>query len=235
MAEPRPWTVLPHGPLDRVAPELWLVDGGLPRGHMTRRMAVVRRRDGRLALHNAVPLDEAAMGLIEAWGEPAFLLVSNGFHRLDIHAFKARYPRMKVLCNAPHDARVRAKVAVDGHFDALPPDAVLRAEILDGSKVGEAAFVVQSGGQVSLLFGDTVMNLPHLPGLDGWLFRLIGSTGGARVTPLARLATVGNRPALRAHLLRLAALDGLTRLVPTHGAVVEGDAAAVLRAVAEAL
>jgi hypothetical protein len=146
---------------------------------MPRRMSIVRRSDGRLAFHNAVPLDDASMREVEAWGEPGFLLVPSGFHRLDVHAFKARYPRLEVLCPAPVAARVRQAVAVDGHWDALPPDPALRAETLDGVKAGEAAFVVESEGRTSVLLGDTMMNLPHLPGFEGLVFRLLRSTGSA--------------------------------------------------------
>lgn len=88
---------------------------------------------------------------------------------------------------------------------------------------------------MSLLFGDTVMNLPHLPGLEGLLLRLIGSTGGPRVTRLSGLATVGDRRALAAHLDRLAATPRLVRLVPSHGAIVSDRAGEVLREVAAAL
>src|SRR5207253_2809342 len=103
--------------------------------------------------------------------------------------------------------------------------AGLRVERLDRSRAGEAVFVVQSGGHASLLFGDTMMNLPHLPGLDGLLFRLLGSTGSPRVTLIAKLAIVGDKRALRADLERLAALPGLERIVPSHGFVIERDAA----------
>ncbi|HET8732485.1 MAG TPA: hypothetical protein VFM45_01810, partial [Anaeromyxobacteraceae bacterium] len=56
---PRPWTVLPHGPLERLEENLHVVDGWVPgiRG-LRRRMAVVRRSDGGLVFFNAVPVDE---------------------------------------------------------------------------------------------------------------------------------------------------------------------------------
>jgi hypothetical protein len=79
------------------------------------------------------------------------------------------------------------------------------------------------------------MNLPHLPGAQGLLLRAIGSTGGPRVTPLARLVAVSDRRALAASLERLARTPGLARLVPSHGAIVEADAARVLADVARRL
>lgn len=198
-------------------------------------MSVVRLGDGRLVFLNAIPLAEDAMAELERWGEPAILVVPNRLHRLDLHAWKARYPRCAVLCPrpaAPHVARV---VPVDGDLAALPPDPALRAEPLDGTRSAEPVLVVRSGPRTSLLFGDAVMNLPHLPGLGGALLRLIGSTGGARVTLPARLVMVADRRALAAHLARLAELPGLARLVPSHGGIVEADAPGVLRAVARRL
>jgi hypothetical protein len=58
------------------------------------------------------------------------------------------------------------------------------------------------------------------------------STVTSSVTRVAKLATTNDRRALRAHLERLATLPGLVRLVPDHGAVMEGDAPATMRAIA---
>lgn len=235
MSAPRPWTVLRHDPIVELEANLWCVEADLPVSAVRRRMSVVRRSDGGLLFHNAVPLSEEAMRRIEAFGRPALLVVPNGLHRLDIHAFAARYPSLRVHCPAQAHRRVSARVPVDGHWSDLPPDPDVRAEPLEGSRFGEAALVVRSGARASLLFGDTVMNLPHLPGLEGRLLRLLGSTGKPRVTPVARLLAVSDRRRLAAHLARLADLPGLCRLVVSHGRNVEQDAAGVLRAVARDL
>ena len=177
----------------------------------------------------------AAVQQLEAWGTPAFLLVPNAYHRLDIHAFKARYPGMKLVCPAPVRDRVAAVAEVDGDLSLLPVDAALRCEMLDGVKHGEAALIATHERDLGLIFGDAVFNLPHLPGLDGALFRLLGSTGGPRVTWLGQKLMVSDKAALAAQMERLAALPGLRWLLPSHGAVVEEDAAGVLRAVAARL
>jgi hypothetical protein len=133
--------------------------------------------------------------------------------------------------------RVEQIVPVDGGWEVLPRDRGLEPIPLGGSRWGEAALIVRSAGgaRASLLFGDAVMNLPHQPGLGGLALRLIGSTGGAMVTPLTRLVTVSDAHALAAALERLAATPGLVRLVPSHGDLVEEDAPGVLRAVAARL
>src|SRR5438128_125225 len=96
---PRPWTVLPHGPLEKLEPNLWAVAGSIPMpaGDFPRRMCIARLGDGRLLLLNGVPLVEEAMREVEAFGRPAFLLVPNGYHRPDIAAYKQRYPQLRVL------------------------------------------------------------------------------------------------------------------------------------------
>jgi len=80
-----------------------------------------------------------------------------------------------------------------------------------------------------------VMNIPHRPGLAGLLFRLLGVSGRPRVTAIARWFIVGDRAVFREHLLRLAGRAGLRRMIPCHGGIVEDDAPAVLRRVAEEL
>lgn len=99
--------------------------------------------------------------------------------------------------------------------------------------LGEAALVVDGVGGQTLAFADAVMNNAHGTGLWWRLYRLTDSTGGPRVF---KSVAVADKPALRAHLLRLAALPGLARLIPCHGDILTGaDAAAGLRRAAQCL
>jgi len=54
-------------------------------------MGIARFDDGRLLFLNAIPLDEPSMKEIEAWGAPAFAMAGNGFHRLDLAAYRVRF------------------------------------------------------------------------------------------------------------------------------------------------
>jgi hypothetical protein len=235
MVRPRPWTVVDHDPIVRCEPNLWLADGAVPGVPMRRRMSVFRASDGRLVLHNAVPLREEEMRALEGFGTPAFLVVPNRFHRLDIRAWKERFPALRVL-TPPEAARaVGEVVAVDGDLSALPGDPALRVHPVTGGKLGESVLEVRSGSRASLLLGDLVMNNPPVPGAKGLLLRALGSTGGPKVTPVGRWLGVRDAAAVAATLRLLAGIAGLHRLVPSHGAVVEADVAGVLRRVADSL
>jgi hypothetical protein len=83
--------------------------------------------------------------------------------------------------------------------------------------------------------GDVVLNVPNLPGFWGWMWKVLGFTGGPRCGPMWVKRAVGDRKALKAHILRLADLPGLVRVVPSHGPVIEHDVARVLRDVAAPL
>src|SRR3954463_400323 len=127
----RPWTVLPHDALEHVEDDLWVVSGALPRGPVRRRMMIARLADRRLVFLNAIPLREESMREVESFGTPAFLVVPNGLHRLDIAAFKARYPAMRVLAGTGSAKRVGRAVHVDGGFDEVPRDPRVRVERID--------------------------------------------------------------------------------------------------------
>ncbi len=62
------WHEQPHGALVRHADNLWSVEGAIPDMGMPleRRMTVVRRADGSLALHSVIALGEGAMRALES-------------------------------------------------------------------------------------------------------------------------------------------------------------------------
>src|SRR5688500_14318601 len=91
------WRVLPHGPLQQLAENLWCVLGSLPNMSLKRMMTIARRSDGGLLLHSAIALDEPTQRQLEALGPPTHLIVPNAVHRLDAPAYKARYPALRVF------------------------------------------------------------------------------------------------------------------------------------------
>src|SRR4051794_40244721 len=134
---PRPWTVLRHRPIEKLQENLWSVEADLPVGPMKRRMGVARLETGQLALLNAVALDEPAMRELEAWGEPAFAIAPNGFHRIDLGSYKARYPKLRILAAPPARRRVAEIAAVDGWLELLPVDPGVVIAPVAGTKMGD--------------------------------------------------------------------------------------------------
>src|SRR5690349_22929626 len=92
------WTVLPHGPIQRLSERLWRVEGTLPSLPLPRVMTIARRSDGGLVVHNAIAVDDTVRAEIAAWGPIAAIIVPNGYHRLDAPAFHSRYPGARVVC-----------------------------------------------------------------------------------------------------------------------------------------
>ena len=122
----REWTVLPHGPLTEVEPGLLTVVGQIPMplGNFPRRMTVVALSRGRVAVFSPIPLQEPAMRRIEKLGAVAFIIVPNGYHRLDAGPWKARYPKARLLCPPGAKQRVAEAVEVDATADILRDKAV---------------------------------------------------------------------------------------------------------------
>jgi len=221
-----PWRVLDNGPIEKLEANLWEVEGEVPGLPMKRRMTLIRLEDGSVVVHNGICLSEEQQSELDAWGKVRFIVVPNGWHRTDAAAYAARYPDARVLCPDPAKKLVQKKVRVDGNLSLLPATPMLEHAPLAGSKIAEHVLTVRSGGRVTLVFNDTLFNLPKLPGVKGFIYGAIGSTGGPRVTPLMRLVSVGDRGALKRHLEALATTSGIARVIPGHGFVAEGTDAA---------
>ena len=225
------WTVLPHTPIEVLAPNVWRVEGVLNAWNK-RVMVLVRLGDGRILMHNAVALDEPSMARIDAWGEVAAILVPNGFHRQDAFIMQNRYPKAKVY--APSGAMGRASKATPcaGSYADVPTDASVTVRHLEGIGKREGVLLVRSGDGVSAVFCDTLLNLPKL---SGWLGTLLYPTGVLSVPRPTKLLFARDRKALQADLESMAADPALVRVIPGHGAVVESDARGRLREAAARL
>jgi hypothetical protein len=225
------WKVLKHGPLERLADNLWRVEGTLPGMSLRRTMTVVRRADGSLLLHSPIALDDARQRELEALGTIAVLVVPNAGHRLDSPAYKARYPSAVTFCPRGGRSKIAEVVAVDGTYDDYADDGTLHFETLDGVADAEGAMLVRSEDGLTVVLNDVVMNMDTKKDVLGYLFTTVmGSAPGPRVSRLVRLLYVKDQPALRKHLERLAATPNLQRLIVAHEKVARGaDAAAALR------
>lgn len=233
---PRPWTVLPHRPIEKLQENLWSAEADLPRGPFKRRMGIARLGGGQLVFLNAIALDEPSMKEIEAWGEPSFAVAANGFHRLDLGSYKVRYPKLRVLAGPAARKRIGQIVQVDGWLELLPKDPNLLVEHVAGTKMGDVVCTARAASRASLCFpGDVLMNAAPGRGLPGVLVRVLGFSGDLHVPRLIRWIGVENRRELRAHLSRLADTAGLQHVFTCHGPVVSVDPSGALRRAALAL
>jgi hypothetical protein len=239
MSAPRPWIVTRHDSIEKLEENLWTVNGDVPgfppAARFHRRMQIVKLSDGRLAFHNAVPLEDAALAEVRAWGKPAILIVPHHLHAMDAHSFQAKLGLSAFTARQALE-KVKATVDVAGTLEDLPKDPALRCEPLSGTKFGEAAYLVRSGARATLVFCDAIMNSRPGGGFAGFVFNVLGATGPEpRISWMYRLRAVSDTVALKRDLMRLAETPGLVRLVPSHGEIVDRDpAGAIRRAVARA-
>ena len=239
MAKPfSEWTVLPHGKLIKIDENLLSVTGLLhmpPMGEVERRMTVARLKDGRAVVYSAIALGEAEMSQLEAFGEPAFLIVPNDIHRMDAKAWKNRYPSIRVIAPAAARAKVEEVVPVEAtSVDFADPSVTFIT--VPGTGEREAGLVIENTGGTTLVLNDIIFDLANRPGLKGWLFKKIGMTGDApHVPPLVKMRQVKDTEALREQLERWAELPTLKRVIISHGNIIANDPAHVLKRIAQEL
>ena len=237
---PRPlteWKVLPHGRLTAVEDNILTVVGDIPMpvGDLKRRMTVVRLRDRRLVIFSAVALDEDEMRMLEEFGEPAFLIVPNGHHRLDSKIWKDRYPAIRVI--TPERAREKVEKVV--HVDATSadfsdPDVALIT--VPGTQEHEAALEVRGPTGTTLVLNDVVGNMRTTSGIGGWFLRLMGFAGDKPHVPVpVKMTMIKDKAALARQLRRWADLPSLKRILVAHGAAIEDDPRGTLRELALSL
>ncbi len=229
------WQVLPHEPIERLEDNLWRVEGTLPNMPLKRVMTVARLASGELVVHSPIALDAGAMAKLDAFGRVAFIVVPNGWHRLDLRPYRARYPTAQVL-TAPGSLKKVAVVEPSvADLGALPANPDISLDVVHGTGGMEVVMVVNSFGATSVVFTDAVFNMPHLQGFHGFVLRHItGSSGGPRISRVARFILIKDKRAFAAHLERLATPD-LRRVIVAHHQTITDDPAGTLRRIANSL
>lgn len=232
----REWKVLPHEPLEQLEDNLWRVEGALPNMPLRRVMTIARRRDGGLVIHNGIALEDDAMARIERLGEPRLLIVPNGYHRMDAPAYRRRYPGLRVVCPAGARKKVAAVVDVDLDYGAWPADPDVTVRHLAGVREAEGAMIVRHGEGATVVLNDLVFDMPHVPGFTGWvLHHVTHSSGGPRISRIARMLVIRDRAAVAEELRALADTPGLRRVIVSHHRCIVDAPADVLRSLAASL
>jgi len=230
--------VLPHGPLREIDYGLMTVVGQIPMpiGNFPRRMTVIGLSGKRTALFSPIPLTDLDMERIEKLGEPAFLIVPSGAHRLDSRPYKARYPKARVV--APSGARdtVSEAVAVNLTTDRFD-DPDLKLETVAGTGDRELALTVRRPGGANLIVNDIIAHVANPQGPGAWLMsRLFGFGARRPAIPRPIMAKLIQEPGrLAAQLEQWAAIEGLKRIIPSHGEVIDQQPAAELSRLAQML
>jgi hypothetical protein len=238
MAKPfTEWTVLPHGALEQLDDRLMTVSGNIhmPLVDFPRRMTVARLDDGRLVVFSAIALDEPEMSRLEAFGTPAYLVVPNERHRMDIKIWKDRYPAMKVI--APPGARKEvAEIVPVNATEADFGDPHVRLLTVPGMAERELALEVRTPQGTTLVINEFVFNVGDLPGVSGLFAKAMGITGPEpKIPALTRLASVKDKGALSRQLRSWASLAGLKRILVSHGAAITHDPSGTLLRLADSL
>lgn len=225
------WTVLKNRPIEKLEPNLWRVTGLLGPKGPDRSMAVARRSDGDLVIYNGIALDEPGMAELEGFGRPAYLVVPNGFHRMDAFIWKQRYPDIKVVASPGAASRVAKAVAVDMAPQDVPADPDIWLGSPDGFAERESLMVVNGAQGRTVVACDALCNIAADRGFPVSVFM---APIGQLSTPRAiRWFLMKDASAWASHLDRLS--DGLSRIIPGHGVMFEGDEARQALAGAAAL
>ncbi len=226
----RPWTVTPHSAVQQLDDNLWVVESRVPGIPWPRRMCVVRRSDGALLFFHAIPLDDATLAQVCAFGEPKYLVVSYASHGIDADAFQKRL-NLKLYGPRVNEKALRERFDLDGFLEDIPKDPSVEVFSMPGVKSGEAAMRVLSAGGATLAFSDAVMNMKT----GGLPMRLLGLLGGPKSPRAYRWIAVKDKKAFKAKLEELAATPRLARILPCHGDVVLEGAAGAMAQIAASM
>ena len=231
------WKVQPHGDLVEVADGIFTAAGTIqmPLGTFPRRMTAIAIEGGGSLIWSPVPLAEAQMARISALGPVRALIVPNQAHRLDLKAWKVRYPQALVI--TPPDAcdMVSQAAPVDACEDVIHDPAV-KFELVAGTKAGEFALVVMRDEGNTLILNDILANVRHPHGIGAHIMaRLLGFGVKRPRTPRpVRRMWVDDPIAVARQFERWATLPGLRRIIVSHGDVIDvAPSQALLRAAAD--
>lgn len=229
------WKVQKHGPIEMLGEGLHTVAGeiDMPLGHFPRRMTVLTLAGRRLAVWSAIPLREPEMAQLESMGSVDFLIVPGASHRLDLKAWKRRYPAARVVCPPGAREAVAQAVPVDATTDVFD-DPTVTFMAVPGVGDKEAALLVRRPDGTTLVVNDIIANVRHPDGLGAKVMaRLMGFGVKEPEMPWVGEKMFVKDPAATAGALRAwAAEPALARIVVSHGDVITDHPREVLERIA---
>lgn len=220
------WTahVLPHSPIQELAPNLWHITGILPSaGPAPREMIIYQLPDSTLLIHSAIALDEAGMAQLESLGTPKIMIVPNRIHRMDAQVYKQRYPDLWVVAPAVAKPYVEEVVPVDATAEELLPNYGIICHEPAGIRPQELVYELPLPNGKALIFTDILFNLtdayldryvPRSKLILGWL----GARGYFGITALGKRFFMTDQIAYRHWLNHLAdSVPSLRVISVAHG------------------
>lgn len=226
------WKVEPHGELTEVAGGIWSVQGviTMPLGKFPRRMTVIVLASGKLAIWSPISLDEMEMTKLDALGPVGFLIVPNAGHRLDLKAWKVRYPDAMIVAPPGAAADVSEVAPVDATDNVLA-DGTVAFEHVEGTKADEFALIVIRADGATLIINDILSSVSHPEGIGANIMaRLFGfGVDHPRTSRLVRHMYVDDPKAVARQFRRWAAIPDLRRVIVSHVDIISEAPAQVLQ------
>jgi hypothetical protein len=176
------------------------------------------------------PPVKPALGLFEELsqhGPVNALVASNAFHYMGIPAWKDRFPDAQIFAPAQSIARVEKQTRLSGIRPLADAAAISgsRLELIDMPhyKTGEVLVRIKTDRGLVWYVTDIVMNLQALPKqlVFRLMFQLSGTAPGLRFNNIAPLFMVKDKKALKRWLASEVDSAPPSRLIPSHGAIVE--------------
>lgn len=233
--------VLPHSPIEELAPNLWHVTGILANVVPPREMILYRLPDSHLLIHSAIALDEQTMTKLESLGTPKIMVVPNRIHRLDAAIYKQRYPQLLVVCPTVAKPFVEEIVQVDGVAEEILPTYGITCHKPVGIHEQELVYELPLPEGKALVFTDILFNLTqsylqqHIPSRS-FLFDWLGASGYFGITRFGKWFFMSDRDAYRKWLEALAdSVSDLRVISVAHGSPITTDCTQRLREAATRL
>jgi hypothetical protein len=230
----KPHKLYPHGEFRSLAPNLWIVRGGLP-FPIYRNMVVYRLPDGRLILHSLVALDEAGMKQLETLGKPSLMVVPHGYDGMDAHWYFERYPQATFL--TPDEERPRIEecgVKISDDPARVLPSFGVKLHKVVGLKFTEYVLEAPVDGGTALICNSVLAHAGAAPsGFIGSLMDVMTMTGG-KLAPgrMLRAFMVKDKATFKRFLATLPTIPNIKIVTVSHGdPIVGGDITAKLKAV----
>lgn len=219
----------PYGPLEELAPGIWIRDGEWNGTLFRRRMTVCRVCDRDLVIHNAFQLRPEDISELERLGTVRWILVPNRFHSSEAGYLREKFPEARVIASpAARKALKKNGCPVAGWFPEDWKNLDMPAFEVRGTRgLGEWVFLHRPSR--SLLVTDLVFHMREgSRPMDRSFLRMNDIDGICAPSRIFKMLFVKNVRELERSLSEILRED-FDRLIMNHGEVVRAGAKEILR------